>query len=297
MESFRSYGEEGDGCYFQNLKLHEEDHCFLDFSFEYLLEISLFYPTQHLCDTSTSSTTTTTSQSCLLQDEFDATLFEGDILSFWPALQERAHLKEVKQEPDGDAAEKKHDGSGEALFSSTQHLCTNTTTAQSCFSQDQQELEARLEVHIMSLLAALEGEHHGGEKVMKGEVGRDAGEKKRNGPEEKPLLSFQQVSRCFCMPIKQAAEKLNVGLTLLKRQCRELGIPRWPHRKLKSLETLIKNAQELGKPMIEVEMLRRKKKLIEERPGHIELDEVTKVLRQACFKEKFKRRRLMAMEG
>ena len=49
--------------------------------------------------------------------------------------------------------------------------------------------------------------------------------------------------------------------------------------------------------MIEVEMLQRKKKLIEERPGHIELDEETKVLRQACFKEKFKRRRLMAMEG
>ena len=95
----------------------------------------------------------------------------------------------------------------------------------------------------MSLLAALEGEHHGGEKVLKGEVGRDAGEKKRNGPEEKPLLSSQQVSQCFCMPIKQAAEELNVGLTLLKRQCRELGIPRWPHRKLKSLETLIKNAQ------------------------------------------------------
>ena len=100
-----------------------------------------------------------------------------------------------------------------------------------------------MEVHIMSLLAALEGEHHGGEKVLKGGVGRDAGEKKRNGPEEKPLLSFQQVSQCFCMPIKQAAEELNVGLTLLKRQCRELGIPRWPHRKLKSLETLIKNAQ------------------------------------------------------
>ncbi|KAF7080395.1 hypothetical protein CFC21_084487 [Triticum aestivum] len=196
-------------------------------SFEYLLEISLFYPTHRLCDTSTSSTTTAT---------------------------------------------------------------------QSCPLQDQQEFEARLEVHIMSLLAALEGEHHGGEKELKGEVGRDAGEKKRDGPEEKPLLLFQQVSRCFCMPIKQAAEELNVGLTLLKRQCRELGIPRWPHRKLKSLETLIKNAQELGKPMIEVEMLQRKKKLIEERPGHIELDEETKVLRQACFKEKFKRRRLMAME-
>lgn len=58
-------------------------------------------------------------------------------MSFWPALEEGAHLKEVKQEVDGDAAEKKHEGSGEALFSSTptQHLCTSTTAAQSCFSE------------------------------------------------------------------------------------------------------------------------------------------------------------------
>jgi hypothetical protein len=51
------------------------------------------------------------------------------------------------------------------------------------------------------------------------------------------------VSQYFCLPIKQAAQELNVGLTLLKRRCRVLGIPRWPHRKVKSLETLIKNVQ------------------------------------------------------
>ncbi|KAE8816702.1 protein RKD1-like [Hordeum vulgare] len=166
--------------------------------------------------------------------------------------------------------------------------------------------DARLEVYIRSFLAALERNYHGGEKELKGELGRDAGEKKHNRSEEKPLvLTFELVSQYFCMPIKRAAEELNVGLTILKKRCREIGIPRWPHRKVKSLETLIKNAQpaidhllqELGKPMIEVEMLQRKKKLIEESPGHIELDEATMVLRQACFKEKFKRRRLMAIEG
>jgi hypothetical protein len=41
-----------------------------------------------------------------------------------------------------------------------------------------------------------------------------------------------------------------------------------------------------------VVMLQQTKKMIEERPGTV-LDEGTKQLRQACFKEKFKKRRLM----
>lgn len=56
-------------------------------------------------------------------------------------------------------------------------------------------------------------------------------------------LSMKTVSRYFYMPITQAAMELNVGLTLLKRRCRELGIRRWPHRKLMSLKTLISNVK------------------------------------------------------
>lgn len=56
-------------------------------------------------------------------------------------------------------------------------------------------------------------------------------------------LSRKTLSKYFYMPITQAAKKLNVGLTLLKKRCRELGIRRWPHRKLMSLQTLIKNVQ------------------------------------------------------
>lgn len=56
-------------------------------------------------------------------------------------------------------------------------------------------------------------------------------------------LSRKTISSYFYMPITQAAKELNVGLTLLKKRCRELGIRRWPHRKLMSLETLIKNVQ------------------------------------------------------
>jgi hypothetical protein len=65
----------------------------------------------------------------------------------------------------------------------------------------------------------------------------------RSGPEKTKALTFELVSNHFSIPIKQAARELNVGVTLLKRRCRELGIPRWPHRKVKSLQTLIDSVQ------------------------------------------------------
>lgn len=63
-------------------------------------------------------------------------------------------------------------------------------------------------------------------------------------------LSRKTISEYFYMPITQAAKELNVGLTLLKKRCRELGIRRWPHRKLMSLQTLINNVQVPPPPII-----------------------------------------------
>jgi len=57
------------------------------------------------------------------------------------------------------------------------------------------------------------------------------------------MLTKETISEYFYMPISQAAKELNVGLTHLKKRCRDLGIQRWPHRKLMSLQTLIKNVQ------------------------------------------------------
>jgi hypothetical protein len=57
------------------------------------------------------------------------------------------------------------------------------------------------------------------------------------------MLTRKTISEYFYMPISQAARELNVGLTHLKKRCRDLGIQRWPHRKLMSLQTLIKNVQ------------------------------------------------------
>ncbi|KAF8390185.1 hypothetical protein HHK36_024707 [Tetracentron sinense] len=116
-------------------------------------------------------------------------------------------------------------------------------------------------------------------------------------------LSRETLSHYFYMPITQAAKELNVGLTLLKKRCRELGIRRWPHRKLMSLQTLIKNVQELGKEEGEVskakleeaiQILEQEMKLMEEMPD-MKLEDKTKKLRQACFKANYKKRKLMGM--
>ncbi|XP_062029044.1 protein RKD2-like [Rosa rugosa] len=114
------------------------------------------------------------------------------------------------------------------------------------------------------------------------------------------LLSRETISPYFYMPITQAAKELNIGLTLLKKRCRELGIRRWPHRKLTSLQTLIRNIQELGKEEEEneeklrnaIELLEREKKLMEEAPD-MQLEDNTKRLRQACFKANYKKRKIM----
>ncbi|KAE9601951.1 putative transcription factor Nin-like family [Lupinus albus] len=132
---------------------------------------------------------------------------------------------------------------------------------------------------------------------MNGKKGRE----ERNGSTR--MLSRKTISQYFYMPITQAARELNVGLTLLKKRCRELGIRRWPHRKLMSLQTLINNVQELGKEEGQesdiklrnaIEILEKEKKMLEETPD-MQLEDNTKKLRQACFKASYKKRKLMGM--
>ncbi|KAJ6359424.1 hypothetical protein OIU76_001036 [Salix suchowensis] len=74
---------------------------------------------------------------------------------------------------------------------------------------------------------------------------------------------------------------------------REFRIMRWPHRKIKSLTSLINNVKEMGLSEYEAIMLEEHKRLIEELPD-VELTERTKKLRQACFKANYKKRRLSA---
>ncbi|KAI3887018.1 hypothetical protein MKW92_003142 [Papaver armeniacum] len=68
--------------------------------------------------------------------------------------------------------------------------------------------------------------------------------RKRAAPADIAKITMDDLVKYFDVTINEAANSLNVGLTALKRKCRELGIPRWPHRKIKSLGTLIHNLQE-----------------------------------------------------
>eukprot|EP00250_Pteridium_aquilinum_P014852 c22236_g1_i3 orf=80-1714(-) len=56
-------------------------------------------------------------------------------------------------------------------------------------------------------------------------------------------LTKDELTHYFNMPITQASKELKVGLTVLKKRCRIFGIPRWPHRKMKSINSLIHTIQ------------------------------------------------------
>ncbi|CAA6672978.1 unnamed protein product [Spirodela intermedia] len=138
---------------------------------------------------------------------------------------------------------------------------------------------------------------HPGEGESEEEEGSSALKKAAPARPRTSSIAFEDVSKFFYMPITEAAKAMRVGLTVLKKRCRELGISRWPHRKMKSLNSLIHNVQELGKGVAmedsirrEIETLEEHKRLLEMMP-EMQLTERTKKLRQACFKANFKKRR------
>ena len=67
--------------------------------------------------------------------------------------------------------------------------------------------------------------------------------RKMSGRKRTVGLELEEIQRHFNMPITQAAREMKVGLTVLKKRCRELRIMRWPHRKIKSLTSLINNVK------------------------------------------------------
>ncbi|CAN8302108.1 unnamed protein product [Cochlearia groenlandica] len=107
-------------------------------------------------------------------------------------------------------------------------------------------------------------------------------------------LEMCEIRKYFDRPIVKAAKELNVGLTVLKKRCRELGVYRWPHRKLKSLNSLINNLKGVGMDE-EVKNLEEHRVLIEQEPD-AELSDGTKKLRQACFKANYKKRKSLGID-
>jgi len=87
-------------------------------------------------------------------------------------------------------------------------------------------------------------------------------------------ISFDELSKYFHLPINQVAKELGVCATILKKICRRNGIPRWPHRKIKSLDKMIanleinltKNPSEREEIIHEIELLKAKKLEIMKNP-------------------------------
>ncbi|KAK7307435.1 hypothetical protein VNO77_40494 [Canavalia gladiata] len=127
------------------------------------------------------------------------------------------------------------------------------------------------------------------------------GKKKRAPSDHVAKISLSDLVKYFGMPIVEASRNLNVGLTVLKRKCREFGIPRWPHRKIKSLDSLIHDLQEEAKHQeLEDEeaalavtkrqrMLESEKENIEKRP-FMDIQSETKRFRQDVFKRRHRAR-------
>ncbi|KAF5178628.1 Rwp-rk domain-containing protein [Thalictrum thalictroides] len=114
-------------------------------------------------------------------------------------------------------------------------------------------------------------------------------------------LALDDLVKYFDLPITEASKILKVGLTVLKRKCRELGIPRWPHRKIKSLDTLIHDLQEEAEHQERENkaaamavnkrkrMLENEKEIIAKKP-FMDIQTETKRFRQDVFKRRHKAR-------
>lgn len=155
--------------------------------------------------------------------------------------------------------------------------------------------------NIPSDSEGIEGEEEEIEEEYEKNTKQKKGTKKRNLQSSKKLetVTLDELSKYYHLPISEACRLLGVGQTVLKKKCRSFGIRRWPYRKMKSLDTLIGNIQDLAKGpdgntletvQNAVKELESEKKTLEEMPA-ADLAERTKKLRQACFKASYKKRK------
>ncbi|KAJ4835759.1 hypothetical protein Tsubulata_015934, partial [Turnera subulata] len=112
------------------------------------------------------------------------------------------------------------------------------------------------------------------------------------GRKRSEVLELEEIQKHFNMPITKAAREMKIGLTLLKKRCRELNIMRWPHRKIKSLNSLINSFKEQGL-LEEMRRLEEQQRFLHNFPD-ADLTESINRLRQACAKDNYKRRRTLA---
>jgi len=88
-------------------------------------------------------------------------------------------------------------------------------------------------------------------------------------------IGLDLLAKYFHLPINDVAKELGVCATVLKKICRKNGIPRWPHRKIKSLDKMVstlevavaKNPEDSERIKQEIVALRSKKEFLMQNPN------------------------------
>lgn len=123
-------------------------------------------------------------------------------------------------------------------------------------------------------------------------------------------ITLVDIAQYFHLPIRDASKTLKIGVSILKRKCRQYGIPRWPHRKIKSLDSLIHDLEfvlarededeeeekQLQKDRLAAAinaltkrkiMLESEKETIQQKPA-MDLMAETKLFREDVFKRRYR---------
>mmetsp|Transcript_13587 Transcript_13587/g.26108 ORF Transcript_13587/g.26108 Transcript_13587/m.26108 type:complete len:309 (+) Transcript_13587:1-927(+) len=140
-----------------------------------------------------------------------------------------------------------------------------------------------------------------GKQSVENEVDPQDKKTKRVGQQ----LTLEDIKPYFQLNIEDAAKALGVGLTMFKRKCRKVGIPRWPKRKLDSVCNLGGNLTSLssnndnahdieqrGKIQVGWQVCREMHEELLYNPG-VDFTSYFRTLRQQCFKLKYKSKRAL----
>ena len=108
---------------------------------------------------------------------------------------------------------------------------------------------------------------------------------------DRHALTFEDLSYFFHLPLGVVSRHLGMGGTVFKKICRKNGIPRWPHRKLCSIEKTIRSLEErLSDPQesperirASIERLRAEIQQIKSKPAGCSKEPATKKPTQLTF--------------
>jgi len=66
-------------------------------------------------------------------------------------------------------------------------------------------------------------------------------------------IKYDDLRRCFHLPLVEVAKRLGVCTTLLKKICRKFGVKKWPHRQIRKIDNCISNLQSAMKRNVDNE--------------------------------------------